>query len=62
MWIVTLRDHTGSHPSGDLTPATSTKVDKTLYPTQEAAIAQAAKQLGIVAIYNHLAHCWWEVY
>ena len=62
MWTITLRDHMGSHPTGDLTPATTTQVDKELYPTQEDAIAQAMIQLGINAIYNHLVNAWWEVY
>jgi hypothetical protein len=53
MWTVVLRD--GTHPHS----TTSTQVDKALYPTLQAAIAQAQVQLGIIAIGKH---CWWEVY
>jgi hypothetical protein len=54
MWTVVLRDGTGAHPL-----ATTTRVDKTAFPTQPAAVAQAAKQLGVIAIGTH---CWWEIF
>jgi hypothetical protein len=57
MWVVTLRDHSGSHHS-----SASCQVSKADYPTPEAAIAQAAKQLGIIAIYKDQVNAWWEIY
>jgi hypothetical protein len=54
-WIVSLRDGTTFH-SLETNP-TSTQVDKAAFPTPEAAIAQAAKQLGVITVGPH---CWWE--
>ena len=55
-WTVTLRDHGNPHYS-----AATTQVDKVAFPTVDAAIAQAAKQLGVININPHLVHAWWEV-
>jgi hypothetical protein len=54
MWTIVLRDGTGAHAL-----ATTTQVDKALYPTQQEAIQQALVQLGVIAVGPH---CWWEVY
>jgi hypothetical protein len=56
-WAVTLRDGTVSHPL-DVSP-TTTQVDKTAFPTQEQAVEQAARQLGVLGIGPG---CWWEVH
>jgi hypothetical protein len=56
-WTVTLRDHGNPHYS-----AATTQVDKVAFPTVDAAIAQAAKQLGVTELRKDIAHTWWEVY
>jgi hypothetical protein len=59
VWTVILRDGTNTHPATADPAPLRTEVDKAAYPTQQAAVQQAARQLGIIAVGPA---AWWEVY